>query len=120
MTFSIALYVILGGAIGAPLRYVLERSITRRLREPKIPWGLLVVNVVGSFIAGIAATALSGMALVFVLTGFCGALTTFSGFGWEISSQIAASLRSTWMTTVALMMVGTIVAFALGYFLVRA
>ena len=120
MTLSIALAVIVGGAIGAPMRYFMERSITRRLREPKIPWGLLVVNVVGSFIAGFAATALTGMALIVVLTGFCGALTTFSGFGWEISSQMAAKSKSTWVTTVALMMIGTVGAFAAGYFLVRS
>lgn len=115
MSLSIALFVVLGAAVGAPMRYLLERSITRRMKEPRIPWGLVVVNVLGSFVIGLAAVTTSQWVLALVVTGFCGALTTFSGFGWEVSSQIAAGARSTWMSTVAIMVVGTLLAFCAGY-----
>ena len=81
------LAVVVGGAIGAPLRYLLDRFVTFRTggatRARALPWGLLVVNTLGSALAGIVITATSGDLRVLLLAGFCGAFTTFSGFAWE-------------------------------------
>jgi fluoride exporter len=67
-------YVALGAALGAPLRYLAGQLLDRRL-----PWGTITVNVVGSFALGTCSGAgLAGHALAFLGTGFCGALTTFS------------------------------------------
>lgn len=76
--------VMAGGAVGALLRYFLERFSVQRYGE-RIPYGTLAANVVGAFVLG-AAVALHEQAtisdawLVFTGTGVCGALTTFSGF----------------------------------------
>lgn len=76
MISLVLLAVAVGGALGAGLRHLVSTSLAGRGR---IPWGVLVVNVVGSFIAGLAlGLPLDPTAKLIVLTGFCGGLTTFS------------------------------------------
>lgn len=78
-----ALLVLVGGAIGAPLRYLTDLAVQSR-HDSVFPWGTLAVNVIGSFILGlISAAAPPAWAVTLVGTGFCGALTTFSTFGYE-------------------------------------
>ena len=79
--------VLLGGAVGAPLRYLTDLVVRSRV-DTALPWGTWCVNVAGSFVLGLAAAAVSvhdapGWVLTLVGTGFCGALTTFSTFGYE-------------------------------------
>jgi len=75
--------VIIGAAIGAPVRYLLDRAVQAR-HESLFPWGTFAVNVIGSFILGALAGANPGGLLNHLIgTGFCGALTTYSTFGYE-------------------------------------
>jgi CrcB protein len=79
--------VLVGGAVGAPLRYLADLLIQSR-HDSLLPWGTFTVNVAGSAVLGVvsalAATgATPGWVLTLVGTGFCGALTTFSTFGFE-------------------------------------
>jgi CrcB protein len=81
------LLVLVGGAIGAPLRYLTDLFVQSR-HDSVFPWGTFAVNVVGSLLLGATAGAVAtadGPAWVLTLvgTGFCGALTTFSTFGFE-------------------------------------
>lgn len=81
------LLVLVGGAIGAPLRYLTDVFVQSR-HDSVFPWGTFAVNVVGSLVLGATAGAVAaadGPAWVLTLvgTGFCGALTTFSTFGFE-------------------------------------
>ena len=81
-----ALLVVAGAVVGAPLRYLTDLLVQSR-HDTVFPWGTLTVNAAGSLILGIVAGAVSGGAPVWLLTmvgtGFCGALTTFSTFGFE-------------------------------------
>jgi CrcB protein len=78
------LLVALGAAVGAPARYLLDRAVQRRALGVR-PWGTTTVNVAGSFVLGVVASAADagGGWSVLVGTGFCGALTTYSTFGYE-------------------------------------
>jgi CrcB protein len=75
------------GAVGAPLRYVIDGAIGDRT-QGAFPWGTFVINVSGSLLLGF----LTGLSLyhafpktpkVVLGTGFCGAYTTFSTFTFE-------------------------------------
>jgi CrcB protein len=79
--------VLLGGAIGAPMRYLTDLFVQSR-HDSVFPWGTFAVNVLGSLILGITAGVVTDLGsppwvLALVGTGLCGALTTFSTFGFE-------------------------------------
>lgn len=80
------LLVVLGAGLGAPLRYLADRAVQVR-HDSVFPWGTLCVNVAGSLLLGLltgAATAQAAAPVRALLgTGLCGALTTYSTFGWE-------------------------------------
>lgn len=74
--------VLLGGAVGAPVRYLADGWVTARTSGP-FPWGTFAVNVVGSLALGLLAAAAPGWLLALGGVGVCGALTTFSTFSFE-------------------------------------
>ncbi len=77
-----------GASIGALLRWWLALLLNQYF--PAIPPGTLIANLIGAYIVGIAiayfstSAALSPEWRLFIITGFCGALTTFSTFSAEI------------------------------------
>ena len=85
MTASLTPLVVVGvlvaGAVGAVLRFALSRALP--VRPGHLPGGILIVNVVGSAVAGALIglaerAALEGDLRLVLVTGFCGGLTTFS------------------------------------------
>ena len=82
------IYVALGGAIGACLRFFLQEQSTKLLGNG-FPFGTLAVNVLGSFALGCLYAwmqhqqDLSDNLRLFVGIGLLGALTTFSTFSYE-------------------------------------
>ncbi|MCX4431727.1 fluoride efflux transporter CrcB [Streptomyces mirabilis] len=81
------LLVIVGGMVGAPLRYLTDRAVQTR-HDTVFPWGTFAVNVVGCLILGLLTGAVGAGAAgsrlqLFLGTGLCGALTTYSTFSYE-------------------------------------
>jgi fluoride exporter len=78
-----AVLVFLGAMVGAPLRYLTDRAVQTR-HDSLFPWGTFTVNVTGCLILGVLTGAAVPAGLLALLgTGFCGALTTYSTFGYE-------------------------------------
>jgi len=80
--------VALGGALGCVLRYAASGWVQAQTGGP-FPFGTLAVNVAGSFVIG-AALGLGSWRFnispewrVFLTSGLCGGLTTFSTFSYE-------------------------------------
>lgn len=74
----VALGVSAAGGLGAVLRLLVDTWVSART-TPRLPWGIVVVNVTGSFAIGLTVGALEPGGLRTVLaTGFLGGYTTFS------------------------------------------
>ena len=105
----------LAGAAGALARYGIGQAVGAR----SFPWATLGINVLGSFVIGLAAAiAADGRAgdaawvRPFVMVGLCGGFTTFSAFslqtvellqggevGWALAyalGSVALCLLATW------------------------
>ena len=81
------LYVAIGGALGASLRYFV--SIVCKLYFLHFPIATLTVNVVGSLIIGLLANYVHSKEIsdiffkYFLIVGLLGSFTTFSAFSIE-------------------------------------
>ena len=70
-------------------RHLLDAEISRRSDNP-FPVGILVVNLLGSFLLGlVAGSTIHGQALVIVAGGVIGSFTTFST--WMLDTHLLAS-----------------------------
>jgi CrcB protein len=57
------------------------------------PWPTFIVNVIGTFVLGImygASSVLDPKVMLFIGTGFCGSLTTFSTFSYDTLTLVKA------------------------------
>lgn len=71
------LLIALAGGLGSAARFVVDAVVTGRVGS-RIPWGVVVVNLTGSFAIGVVAGSTSGLTETVVATGFLGGYTTFS------------------------------------------
>jgi CrcB protein len=81
------LAVSLAAGVGAVCRYLLDRSVQRRVGGA-VPYGTLAVNVTGSFLLGLVTGLVSHHGLPAVpatvaAAGFAGGYTTLSTWAWE-------------------------------------
>ena len=113
----------LGAAIGACLRAWLGRF---NPLHSWIPLGTLSANILGGLLIGLAVvwfqhtgSVLSVNAKMFIITGFCGGLTTFSTFSVEVFSLINAGRMLAGLGLVGLHVGLTLAATALGFYLFR-
>ncbi len=88
------LLVMVGGSIGALSRYAVSLWAAKLLGT-RFPWGTLAVNLSGCFLIGLAfAWAERGLGIMnpsmrlFFVTGYLGALTTFSTYGMETVNSL--------------------------------
>lgn len=84
---TVVLLVFVGGTVGAPTRYLVDRWISGRYGK-NFPLGTLAVNLVGCLVLGIVVGGVahhgwSPNTQALLGTGFCGGLTTYSTFAVE-------------------------------------
>ncbi|MFG1779780.1 fluoride efflux transporter CrcB [Micromonospora sp. NPDC049048] len=114
------LLIALGAAVGAPLRYLTDRAVQARLGGT-LPWGTLTVNVAGSFLLGLLVGLPVGPAAAALLgTGFCGALTTYSTFGYETLRLARRGRRFLVLVTVLSSVAAGLAAATAGFALAQA
>jgi len=127
---TVVLAIVLGAALGAPVRFVVERRLAAAY-----PYGTLLVNVVGSAVLGALAgwaavhggTSAHAVLYALVGIGFCGALTTFGGYAAQVldialaadvPGRLGATGRSLGYATASV--VGCVGVAALSYAAARA
>ena len=109
------IWIALAGGLGAALRLVTD-GVVRSVVGTRLPWGTLLINVVGSAGLGVLVGSGAGAPAVSVVgTGLLGGFTTFSTASFESAALV---LDRRW-TGAVLYAVGTLVlsvaAAALGY-----
>ena len=72
--------ILLGAAIGGPLRFVVDQQIRRYTTKP---YGIFTVNILGSFFLGLTFGKSEHVHDLFAV-GFAGAFTTWSTFMLDI------------------------------------
>jgi fluoride exporter len=93
-----------GASLGSLLRWWLGIALNPHF--PAIPPGTLAANLIGGYVIGVAVavfgsySALSPEWRLFVITGFCGGLTTFSTFSAELVALLEQG-RATWALVAA-------------------
>lgn len=87
----------MGGFIGALLRYGISGWVYK-IVGPRMPFGTLAVNILGSFILGFFLFLAEGRFNIgplwrgFIAIGMMGALTTFSTFSYETLALLQGNL----------------------------
>lgn len=122
LSWQTILAIGLGGFLGSIARaYAVHFS--NKYLPLEFPLGILLVNLIGSFIIGILFAYFSHYTVstnmkAFLTTGFLGALTTYSTFAIETYLLFGTSLYLA-ITNIFFNLVGTIVAAGSGYKLIQ-
>jgi CrcB protein len=118
------LMVGVGGFFGAIARYLVDRWISGTMGA-LFPYGTLAVNVSGSFILGLFATAITERWIIhphwrlLIAVGFVGAYTTFSTFGYETHKLMEEGSFGLALFNVLLSVIVGLIAVRLGILLGR-
>ena len=117
MGITTILAVGIGGFFGAISRFLIS-TYMQKLTGSLFPIGTLSVNILGSFIIGFLVlyfeNVVSPTQKAILITGFLGALTTFSTFSYETVSMIQNSLYYRALINIALNVILSLIATILG------
>ncbi len=114
----------IGGSLGALCRYSVTLLAAKYIGS-RFPWGTLLANMTGCFLVGMAfaladrTNFLSPSARLFFMTGFLGALTTFSTYALEIVNSFRSGTNTTAITNFIVNNLGGVILVLAGMWLVQ-
>lgn len=120
--FSVAA-ICIGASLGALARWRLGLWLnpsSSALSASALPWGTLAANLIGGYLIGVCVAvfqALPNLDPVWrlaLVTGFLGALTTFSSFSAEVVSMLQHGRLGLALTTTALHLLGSLLFTLVG------
>ena len=122
VSFTTCLIVLLGGALGSLARYLI--SVAAMPISQSLPWGTIIINIVGSFIIGLFGTMTlahgrfpaSDNLRLFVMIGLCGGFTTFSSFSLQTLDLLRNGAVVRAAINIAASVVLCVLAVALGHY----
>lgn len=118
--FSVAA-ICIGASLGALARWRLGLWLNPgALSVGTLPWGTLAANLIGGYLIGVCVAvfqALPNLDPVWrlaLVTGFLGALTTFSSFSAEVVGMLQQGRLALALTTTALHLLGSLLFTLVG------
>jgi CrcB protein len=123
MSLTTCLYVMVGGALGTLARYVI--SLWALPISAGLPWGTIIINILGSLIIGFFGTLtlahgrypVSENLRLLVMIGVCGGFTTFSSFSLQTLDLIRGGAMMRAGANIVASVALCVAAVALGHFL---
>lgn len=108
--------MLVGALVGGASGSLVRAAVIEVLDRPVL--ALLMVNVVGSFVAGFAVVQLDGRHPIWaiaVVTGFCGGLTSLSTWAVQVVELVDGGDAVLGLGVTALTAVGALVGAAAGW-----
>ena len=113
---------LIGISVGASLGALARWQLGRWLNQPQslLPWGTLAANLIGGYVIGLLvalfqnAPGIDPVWRLVWITGFLGALTTFSSFSAEVVEMLMVQRYALALGTTALHLLGSLGLTVLG------
>jgi fluoride exporter len=111
------LVICIGACLGALARWQLGLWLNP---GAVLPWGTLAANLIGGYLIGVCVAVFQSIPQIdpvwrlALVTGFLGALTTFSSFSAEVVAMLQQSRYALALGTAALHLIGSLLMTILG------
>lgn len=119
------LVVAVGGAFGSLCRFLLSRWVQVIVPYANLPWGIIIVNILGCFCIGVLFAIFSHHAIenplwrAGLIIGILGGFTTFSSFSLDTISLLMRGSVALALSNVLISIVVCLSATAFGVWLTK-
>lgn len=120
--FASILAICLGACVGALARWQLGLwlNASSAVAGTVLPWGTLAANLIGGYLVGVCVAVFQALPQLdptwrlLLVTGFLGALTTFSSFSAEVVTMLMQQRYALALGTAALHLFGSLLLTVVG------